>query len=72
MFIETMKYPVIAAINGWALGGGCELALACDLRICSDTAMFGQPEIKLEIIPEYGATFRLPRLISTGRAKKLI
>ena len=72
MFIENMRCPVIAAINGWALGGGCELALACDLRICSDTAIFGQPEIKLGIIPGYGATFRLPRLIGTGRAKELI
>lgn len=72
LFIENMRIPVIAAINGWALGGGCELALACDIRICSDSAMIGQPEVKIGIIPGYGASIRLTRLIGTGRAKELI
>ncbi|MBW1971582.1 MAG: enoyl-CoA hydratase/isomerase family protein [Deltaproteobacteria bacterium] len=71
-FIEKMRIPVIAAINGWALGGGLELAMACDLRIASDNAKLGQPEIKLGIIPGYGANIRLPRLIGIGRAKELI
>ena len=71
-YIEDMRLPVIAAINGWALGGGLELALACDIRICSENARFGQPEVKLGIIPGYGATFRLPRIIGMGRAKELI
>jgi len=70
--IESMEIPVIAAVNGWALGGGCELALACDLRLCSPGAVFGQPEIRLGLIPGYGATVRLPRLIGTGRALELI
>ncbi len=64
--------PTIAMINGWCLGGGCELALACDLRIGSDTAMLGQPEIRLGIIPGGGATQRLPRLIGYGKALQLI
>jgi enoyl-CoA hydratase len=72
LFIENMKIPVIAAINGWALGGGCELALACDIRICSDDARFGQTEVKIGIIPGYGANVRLPRLIGAGKAKELI
>jgi len=71
-FIEDMPIPVIAAVNGWALGGGCELALACDIRICSEGARFGQPEIRIGIMPGYGATVRLPRLIGSGRAKELI
>jgi enoyl-CoA hydratase len=71
-FIENMRVPVIAAINGWALGGGCELALACDIRICSDDARFGQTEVKIGIIPGYGANIRLPRLIGAGKAKELI
>ena len=71
-FIESMGIPVIAAVNGWALGGGCELALACDIRLCADTAVLGQPEIRLGLIPGYGATVRLPRLIGTGRALELI
>ena len=54
---------MIAAINGWALGGGCELTLACDIRICSNAAMLGQPEVTVGIIPGYGANIRLPRLI---------
>ncbi len=72
LFIENMRIPVIAAINGWALGGGCELALACDIRICSDEAMLGQPEVTVGIIPGYGANMRLPRLIGAGKAKELI
>jgi enoyl-CoA hydratase len=67
-----MRIPVIAAITGWALGGGCELAMACDIRICSDTAKLGQPEVSVGIIPGYGAPIRLPRLIGIGRAKELI
>jgi len=72
LFIEKMRFPVIAAINGWALGGGCELAMACDIRICSDTARLGQPEVTVGIIPGYGAPIRLPRLIGPARAKELI
>ena len=71
-FIENMKVPVIAAINGWALGGGCELALACDIRICSETAKFGQTEVRIGILPGYGATIRLPRLVGPAKAKELI
>ncbi len=71
-YIEDMRLPVIAAINGWALGGGLELALACDIRICSENARLGQPEVKLGIMPGYGATFRLPRIIGMGRAKELM
>jgi len=71
-YIEKMGIPVIAAINGWALGGGLELALACDIRICSETAQFGQPEVKIGIIPGYGATIRLPRIIGVARAKEMI
>jgi enoyl-CoA hydratase/carnithine racemase len=70
--IERFPRPTIAAINGYALGGGCELALACDVRICVDTAKFGQPELGLGIIPGAGATQRLPRAIGMGRAKYLI
>jgi enoyl-CoA hydratase len=70
--IERFARPTIAAINGYALGGGCELALACDIRIASDTAKFGQPELGLGIIPGAGATQRLPRIIGMGRAKHLI
>lgn len=71
-FIENMRIPVIAAVNGWALGGGCELALSCDIRIASTNAVFGQSEIKIGIMPGYGATVRLPRLIGLARAKDLI
>jgi len=70
--IERFPRPTIAAVNGYALGGGCELALACDLRIAADTAKFGQPELGLGIIPGAGATQRLPRIIGMGRAKHLI
>lgn len=71
-YIEKMGIPVIAAINGWALGGGLELALACDIRICSENAQFGQPEIKIGILPGYGATIRLPRIIGIAMAKEMI
>jgi enoyl-CoA hydratase len=70
--IENCGKPVIACINGFALGGGCELALACTLRIASSNARLGQPEVKLGIIPGYGGTQRLPRLIGKGAALKLI
>jgi enoyl-CoA hydratase len=70
--IERFPRPTIAAINGYALGGGCELALACDIRIAAETATFGQPELGLGIIPGAGATQRLPRVIGMGRAKHLI
>lgn len=71
-FIERMRKPVIAAINGFALGGGLELALACHLRIASDNAKFGLPEVKLGIIPGYGGTVRLPRLVGRGRALEMV
>jgi enoyl-CoA hydratase len=70
--LETCGKPVIAAVNGFALGGGCELALACHLRIASERATFGQPEVKLGIAPGYGGTQRLPRLIGRGAALQLI
>lgn len=70
--VEQCAKPTVAAINGHALGGGCELALACDLRVAADHAMFGQPEVGLGIIPAAGATQRLPRLIGLGRASQLV
>jgi enoyl-CoA hydratase len=70
--IEQLGKPVIAAINGFALGGGCELALACTLRIAADTARLGQPEINLGIIPGYGGSQRLPRLVGKGRALEIL
>jgi enoyl-CoA hydratase len=70
--IEDFKGPVIAAIQGFALGGGCELAMACDIRLASEDAKLGQPETGLAIIPGYGGTQRMPRLIPTGKAKELI
>ena len=70
--IETLPKPVIAAVNGFALGGGLELALACHMRIASSRAKFGLPEVKLGIIPGYGGTIRLPRLVGRGRALELM
>ncbi|MCK5942786.1 MAG: enoyl-CoA hydratase/isomerase family protein [Planctomycetes bacterium] len=70
--IEEFPAPVIAAIKGYALGGGCELAIACDLRVIGESAKFGQPEVKLGIIPAAGGTYRLPRLIGLGRARELV
>jgi len=70
--LETSPKPVVAAVNGFALGGGCELAMACHVRIASETAKFGQPEVKLGITPGYGGTQRLPRLVGRGRALQLL
>lgn len=70
--LEHLPKPVIAAINGFCLGGGCEVAMACDFRIASSKARFGQPEVKLGVIPGFGGTQRLPRLIGLGMAKQLL
>ena len=70
--LETLPIPTIAAVCGFALGGGCELAMSCDIRLCSDTAVFGQPEVGLGITPGFGGTQRMARLIGMGRAKELL
>ncbi len=70
--IETFPIPVIAAVNGFALGGGCEISMSCDIRICSDNAVFGQPEAGLGITPGFGGTQRLARLVGAGIAKQMI
>ena len=72
LMIENFPLPVIAAVNGFALGGGCELSMSCDIRICSDNAMFGQPEVGLGITPGFGGTQRLPRIVGLGMAKQLL
>lgn len=70
--IETFPIPVIAAVNGFALGGGCEISMSCDIRLCSDNAIFGQPEVGLGITPGFGGTQRLARLVGAGKAKEMI
>ena len=70
--IETLPIPVIAAVNGFALGGGCEISVACDIRLCSENAVFGQPEVGLGITPGFGGTQRLARTVGVGMAKQMI
>ena len=70
--LETFPIPVLAAVNGFALGGGCEISMSCDIRICSDNAVFGQPEVGLGITPGFGGTQRLARLVGPGMAKQMI
>jgi enoyl-CoA hydratase len=70
--LERSEKPIVAAVNGYALGGGCELAMACHFRIASENARFGQPEVKLGILPGYGGSVRLPRLVGRGRALELL
>ncbi len=70
--LESFPIPVIAAVNGFALGGGCEISMSCDIRICSDNALFGQPEVGLGITPGFGGTQRLARLVGAGMAKQMI
>ena len=70
--IETLPIPVIAAVNGFALGGGCEISMSCDIRLCSENAVFGQPEVGLGITPGFGGTQRLARIVGPGMAKQMI
>lgn len=72
LIIERFRLPIIAAVNGYALGGGCELCMSCDIRICSENAVFGQPEVGLGITPGFGGTQRLARLVGPGMAKEMI